>query len=76
VGDDDLARLHAPLGLDLGGSSPQETALSILAEVVAARTGRTGLPLRDLRGPIHPADVAVHAEDRPTCEPARPIPTR
>lgn len=49
----DLARLHSPLGLDLGGRSPGETALSVLAEIVAARFGGTGGPLRDSRGPLH-----------------------
>jgi molybdenum cofactor synthesis domain-containing protein len=41
-GDEDLARIRSPLGLDLGGKSPQEIALSIAAGLVAARTGRDG----------------------------------
>ena len=53
LGDDDLARLHAPIGLDLGATSNEETALSILAEVVAARHGREGGPLKGARGRIH-----------------------
>ena len=40
--DEDLARIRSPLGLDLGGKSPQEIALSIAAGLVAARTGRGG----------------------------------
>jgi xanthine dehydrogenase accessory factor len=40
--EDQLARLHAPIGLDLGGRSPEEIALSVMAEVVAARNGRLG----------------------------------
>ena len=40
--DDDLARLRTPVGLDLGARSPAEIALSILAGLLAARTGRTG----------------------------------
>ena len=40
--DEDLARIRSPLGLDLGGRSPQEIALSIAAGLVAARTGRAG----------------------------------
>ena len=40
--DEDLARIRSPLGLDLGGMSPQEIALSIAAGLVAARTGRGG----------------------------------
>jgi xanthine dehydrogenase accessory factor len=38
--DDELARVHTPIGLDLGGKSPAEVALSILAEVVAVRSGK------------------------------------
>ncbi len=40
--DEDLSRIRSPLGLDLGGKSPQEIALSIAAGLVAARTGRGG----------------------------------
>jgi xanthine dehydrogenase accessory factor len=47
----DLDRLRGPIGLDLGGREPAETALSIMAEVVAARFGGTGRPLRDLAVP-------------------------
>jgi xanthine dehydrogenase accessory factor len=50
-----LARLHSPIGLDLGGSTPQETAVSILAEVVAARNRGSGASLREVGGPIHRA---------------------
>ncbi|ONI91132.1 XshC-Cox1-family protein [Saccharothrix sp. ALI-22-I] len=48
-----LARLRSPLGLDLGARTPEETALSIAAEIVAHRHQATGLPLTDLTGPIH-----------------------
>ncbi len=41
----DLARLHGPIGLDLGGRAPAETALAIMAEIVAERYGGTGVPL-------------------------------
>jgi xanthine dehydrogenase accessory factor len=51
--DADLARLAAPVGLDLGASSVPETALSIFAEVVAVRHGRTGGPLARAAGRIH-----------------------
>jgi xanthine dehydrogenase accessory factor len=40
VSEDALSRLHAPIGLDLGGRAPEEIALAILAEIVAARNGR------------------------------------
>lgn len=48
-----LHRLHAPIGLDLGGRTPEETAISICAEIVAERTGRTAAPLRSITGPLH-----------------------
>jgi xanthine dehydrogenase accessory factor len=46
VGEADLARLRGPVGLDLGGRAPAETALAILAEIVAERYGGSGVPLR------------------------------
>jgi len=42
ISDDQLARIAAPIGLDLGGLTAEETALSIVAEVVAVRNGREG----------------------------------
>jgi xanthine dehydrogenase accessory factor len=51
--DDDLSRLAAPLGLDLGAINREETALSILSEIVAARHGRDGGRLSDAKGRIH-----------------------
>ncbi|MER5883384.1 XdhC/CoxI family protein [Streptomyces sp. NPDC001941] len=49
----ELARLRSPIGLDLGGRTPEETALSIAAEIVAVRQGGTGAPLTTTRTPIH-----------------------
>ena len=48
-----LARLASPIGLDLGGRTPEETAVSVAAQIVAARWGGTGRPLAALDGPIH-----------------------
>ncbi|MCU1496657.1 MAG: hypothetical protein JWM47_610 [Acidimicrobiales bacterium] len=55
VGDEGLGRLHSPIGLDLGGRTPGETAVSILAEIVAARSGAPvpASSLRDGHRPIH-----------------------
>ncbi|WP_406482105.1 XdhC family protein [Streptomyces platensis] len=49
----ELARLRSPIGLDLGARTPEETALSIAAEIVAIRQGGTGVPLTGSRSPIH-----------------------
>ena len=43
--ESDLARLHGPVGLDLGGRQPMETALSIIAEITSVRYGKKGSPL-------------------------------
>ena len=53
VSEAELARLRSPIGLDLGARTPEETALSIAAEIVAARRGGTGVPLTGGRAPIH-----------------------
>ena len=45
VGDRDIARVHAPIGLDIGAGTAEEIALAILAEVVAVRHGRGGRSL-------------------------------
>ncbi|MFM9594831.1 XdhC family protein [Streptomyces scabiei] len=48
-----LARLHSPIGLDLGAHTAEETAISIAAEIIAHANRGTGLPLSRVPGPIH-----------------------
>lgn len=57
LSEDELSRLAAPLGLDLGAIDREETALSILAEIVAARHGREGGRLKHAQGRIHEIGV-------------------
>jgi xanthine dehydrogenase accessory factor len=53
VTDEQLQRVMAPIGLDVGARTPEETAVAICAEIIALRTGRLAPSLRDGRGPIH-----------------------
>ncbi|MFF7893021.1 XdhC family protein [Streptomyces sp. NPDC007907] len=56
LGEPEIARLRSPIGLDLGARTPEETAVSIAAEIVAARHGGTGAPLTGSARPIHRRD--------------------
>jgi xanthine dehydrogenase accessory factor len=53
VTDEQLGRVMAPIGLDIGARTPEETAVSICAEIIARRTGRDAKSLRDGAGSIH-----------------------
>jgi xanthine dehydrogenase accessory factor len=65
VTEDQLARLRSPIGLDLGAHTPEETAVSITAEIIAHTHHGTGLPLSRGTGPIHrPAPSALSSAAR------------
>jgi xanthine dehydrogenase accessory factor len=53
LGDAELARLRSPIGLDLGARTPEETAVSVAAELIQLRWGGSGRPLTDTAGRIH-----------------------
>lgn len=56
-----VRRLRAPVGLDLGAQTDEETAVAIAAEIIAARTGAGARPLTELSGPIHAGGTPSHA---------------
>ena len=53
LAEDELARLRSPIGLDLGARTPEETAVSVAAELIQLRWGGSGRPLTDTAGRIH-----------------------
>ncbi|MHB1924242.1 MAG: XdhC family protein [Acidimicrobiales bacterium] len=67
VVESDLVRVMGPIGLDIGARTPEETAISICAEIIALRVGGPGpagvTSLRDSRGPIHQDAVALSGPD-------------
>ncbi len=69
--DADLDRMHSPIGLDLGARTPEETAVSIVAEIISIRRGGMGINLARTEGRIH--HDAIAESDR---RPARPKASR
>jgi xanthine dehydrogenase accessory factor len=63
--DDELARLSSPIGLDLGARTPEETAVSIAAEIIALRWGGQGERLATLSGPVHHEHHQQHEAPAP-----------
>lgn len=61
VDDQQLAKVMAPIGLDIGARTPEETAVAICAEIIALQTGHPTGFLRDANGPIH-TEQATYAE--------------
>jgi xanthine dehydrogenase accessory factor len=53
LGESELLRLRAPIGLDIGGRTPEESAVSIAAEIISLREAATNAPLSSRSGPIH-----------------------
>ncbi|MBC8136438.1 MAG: XdhC family protein [Fibrella sp.] len=69
---EELHKLHAPVGLDIGANTPEEIALSVIAEIQAAMTGRRGGALRDRADTIHRRDdtepeVPLQITEKVTC---------
>lgn len=64
VTEEQLARLSSPIGLDLGARTPEETAISIGAEIIAHRTEATGRPLSELTTSIH-RPALIQAQGHP-----------
>ncbi|UTM37163.1 XdhC family protein [Rhodococcus pyridinivorans] len=60
--EEELARLSSPIGLDLGARTPEETAVSIAAEIIALRWGGGGGRLAETRGPIHGHEEHIGAQ--------------
>jgi xanthine dehydrogenase accessory factor len=73
VTDEQLARISSPIGLDVGARTPEETAVAIVAEIVALRTGHSGGRLAERSGPIHasPPDVAASPDEHDSRQASR-----
>ncbi|WP_067862464.1 XdhC family protein [Nocardia shimofusensis] len=69
VGERELRRLHSPIGLELGGRTPEETAVAIAAEIVAVRNGGSARPLSATDRAIHPDTADRQTADMPAARP-------
>jgi xanthine/CO dehydrogenase XdhC/CoxF family maturation factor len=56
ISGEDMARIYAPCGLEIGANSPEEIATSIFSEILSAFSGKPGGMLREKSGPIHERD--------------------
>ena len=72
--DADLARLHAPCGLDIGAATVEETAIAVLAELIAHRAHRPGVSLRASSGPIRRERDGAPELSSPVAEPGAASP--
>jgi xanthine dehydrogenase accessory factor len=64
VSDEELQRVNSPCGLDVGARTPAETAVAVLGEILALRSGRAGGRLAEASGPIHARDQLVSTADQ------------
>jgi xanthine dehydrogenase accessory factor len=62
--DDEIARMSSPIGLDLGARTPEETAVSIAAEIVLKKWGGTARRLSERDGAIHERDGGALVQGR------------
>ena len=68
----ELSRLHSPVGLDLGARTPEETAVSIAAEIIARQWGGSGQPLGELSDRIHHDEAhEPQPQTAPSLQPGR-----
>src|SRR5262249_42343626 len=65
LSEKEIARLRSPIGLDLGARTPEETAVSVAAELIQLRWGGSGRPLRDTARRIHHGGRAAHRRGAP-----------
>ena len=70
----DMARLYAPCGLDIGAATVEETAIAVLAEIIAHRAGRAGVSLREAEGPIRRERDGAPELSSPVAEPGAASP--